>query len=185
MEKSTSSPNWIAWGLASICVFLIACNIAIIRRYHWEHQKYLVLQKREVERRQDLKHLALQEISAWQVQIASWALLEEGIELFQRGNHQQTLQLLDQSIEKYAENPVAYYLRGISHTALQEDRAAIEDFSLYLRLVPRSIFGFWRRAQLYYRQQQLTLAKADLEQVLQQKPDFHEAKVLMEQIGKR
>lgn len=186
MEKTTSSLPPILWGLAIVCLSLVVCNIITMQRYQQERRNCLALKQQEVERRQESKRASLQQITLWQAQIKCWALLEEGMEDFLRGDHAKAVKTLSESIEKCADSPpLAYYLRGIAYEAMKQDDMALADFDAYLYAVPSSTFGFLRRAQLHHRRRQLAEAKEDAERALQQNPNFESARLFLQQLESR
>lgn len=66
----------------------------------------------------------------------------------------------------------SYYQRGLVYLKMRQLRAAINDFSAALRMVPDSANALYSRALAYQQERQFEQALADLNAAIKYKPDF-------------
>lgn len=184
-HSSLGADNWLLLSLTTLCVLLIACNIAMLKKYQQQQAENLLLKKKNQETKDRITQIGFKEVARWQAELAAWPDLELAIEALVKQDHLNALPAFNRCLERYPDLPLAYYLRGIAHTQAHDTVKAIEDFSCYLSQIPYSDYGLWRRAQVYLEQNQPELASQDLKAALAQNPGFEPAQKLLEQIDRK
>ena len=83
---------------------------------------------------------------------------EAGLELYEQGNLDDALDLLEQSIATDSENPAAYYYRALVYLDLGNSEDAIADFNRSIEIAPARAAPYYNLALYYDDNQEFELA---------------------------
>lgn len=176
--------DWIIIGLLSFCLLLVAFNIALLQRSNSQEQLLAKWHKQRVERQNKMKKLGLEAIGHWQNELAAFPLLEKALICWKNDKYEESIDLLKKSQKINSKNSIIHYLLGMANIELKNDEQAIKNFSIYLDQAPSSVYAYWMRANIYFKQKKFKLAKEDLKKTIINEPDFINAKNLYEQVNK-
>lgn len=186
MSETQSSPyyDWLNIALVFVCVLLIACNIALMKKYQGERKARQDLIEEKQAREELMLGQAFQEQATMQMEFRFLRhAVEEAVGHLQNQECEKLVQCLPEEFDYSSDRlSIAYYLRGLGHAALNHEEEAIRDFSTYLDIVGVSSHARFERARLYHKQGKVTEAIEDLNEALYHRPDFTPAKALLEEI---
>lgn len=100
------------------------------------------------------------------------ALLDEAVSVFQAGNFEGAIDLLNQVLEQDPSNAEAYAIRGIAYNQLGSISRAIDDFTRAIDLIPYDWTFHVFRAQAYSQQGEVGLALQDADRAIQLNPRY-------------
>ena len=180
----SKSKDFLTMTLVSTIVIMGAFNIALLRRLN-EQKGWIEQQTEQMHRRrEEITKQGLHEMKLWQAEILAWPAIEKSLENWQNGQYAASITSLSAAIEKSPSSYLLYYLRAISYQKLGNLEHAISDFTRYTNNAPSSVYGFFYRGKLYFKQKKKKQAIKDLQQAIKQKKDFTEAKHFLEKILK-
>ncbi len=115
--------------------------------------------------------------------VRSLVLVHRGMAFFAEKLYDNALDDFNVAIQEDKLNPRAYYYRGLVKDYLNNTTQALDDFNHSLELVPLQYEVLFARARVYYKLNQLELARQDCLAVLGIHPDWEDAVQFARQIG--
>ncbi|NUM35149.1 MAG: tetratricopeptide repeat protein [Candidatus Brocadiae bacterium] len=168
--------------LSSVCIILISFNIVLLQKSYFQNRALQREREKLAGQRAEMQKAGFEEIARWQAELSAWPEAEQALEFFLQKEYERACVCFTNAIQKYSENPVFYYLRGLSYQALNKEAEAIQDFTAYLTQATSSVDALWKRALLYHKQKKNDLAIADIEKLLLRNPEHTEAKDLLKNL---
>lgn len=172
---------WPKLILAGLLILFIATNIALVRRYRYEKNLRVNLEKKQQGYKKSLKQAGLQEMVSWQGELKAWPIVEEGMVLFYQKKYKEALEKFNLIIDAGLKNiPIAYFFRAQIFYELEQYENCITDMTIYKDIIVSSHYALFIRAKSYKHLGKEKLAISDLEQAIAETDNFTQAKDLLD-----